>query len=80
MPEIFQKLTTLLAGQEAKAVEAMPDLSSPSTKRETATDTDDRGANASEDEVRHLTPKWTLTAFSECNQSTADGNLLINKT
>ena len=79
----MSRYTHTLTGQEAKAVEAMPDLSVPSKKRETATGTDDRRANSIEDDTKPLTPKWTPkltpTAFSECNQLAADDNLRIEK-
>ena len=55
----LSRYTHTLTGQEAKAVEAMPDLSLPSTKREIATGTDGRRANALEDEAKPLTLKWT---------------------
>ena len=71
----MSRYTHTLTGQEAKAVEAMPDLSLPSKKREIATGTDGRGANALENEVKELTPKCTPTAYSDCNQSSVVGNL-----
>ncbi len=80
----LSRYTHTLTGQEAKAVEAMPDLSLPSTKREIATGTDGRRANALENEAKPLTPKWTPkltpTAYSECNQSAAIGNLPTGQT
>jgi hypothetical protein len=60
----MSRCTHTLTGREAKAVEAMPDLFLPSTKRETTTGTDDREADASEDEATQRIPKWAPTAFS----------------
>ena len=80
----MSRYTHTLTGQEAKAVEAMPDLSLSSTKREIATGTDGRRANALEDEAKPLTLKWTPkltpTVFSECNKSAAIGNLPTGQT
>ncbi|MHC4464116.1 MAG: tyrosine-type recombinase/integrase [Planctomycetota bacterium] len=80
----MSRYTHTLTGQEAKAVEAMPDLSVPSTKREIATGTDGREVNAPDDGTESLTPRWTPkltpTAFSESNQSAAVGNLPTGQT
>ncbi len=61
-----------LRGQEAEAVKKMPDLSLSSTERQIATGTDGRGADCSKKSAPKLTPKSTPTAYSECNQLTAD--------
>ena len=61
-----------LTGQEAAAVEALPDLSLPSRQQQMATGTDDRQVNAVDDYTMELPPKWTPqltpTAYSECDE------------
>ncbi len=59
-----------LTGQEAAAVEALPDLSLPSGQQQRATGTDDRYVNTGEDCAEKLTskltPQLTPTAYPEC--------------
>ena len=58
-----------LTGQEAAAVEAMPDLSLPSKQQKViATGTDGKAADVAESSSKKLTPKLTPTAYSECNE------------
>ena len=74
----LSRYTHTLTGQEAKAVEAMPDLSAPSirTQKAVATGTDgggrDSGLNSSKKLTPKLTPFLTPTPYSECNQLSAD--------
>ncbi|MHC4680835.1 MAG: tyrosine-type recombinase/integrase, partial [Planctomycetota bacterium] len=74
----MSRYTHTLAGQEAKAVAGLPDLSLPSSEKQIATGTDDKSAEVVRDGSKKWTPKWTPeltpTAFSECNQSAAVGN------
>jgi len=78
----MSRYTHTLTGQEAKAVEAMPDLSAPSSNQEIATGTDGRGGNFSRDETKR-TPKWTPkrtpTAFSDDPLSSSVGNVSDSK-
>ena len=73
-----------LTGQEAKAVEAMPDLSLPSSEKQIATGTDDKCVAVAKNGLAKLTPKLTPqltpTAYSECDYSAAVGNILSEKT
>ena len=73
----MSRYTHTLAGQEAKAVAGLPDLSLPSSGKQAATGTDDRCAAAVQDSPKRLTPKLTPqltpTAYSECNQLAAFG-------
>ena len=73
-----------LTGQEAKAVEAMPDLSLPSSKKQIATGTDDKcvavAKNGPATLIPKLTPQLTPTAYPECDHSAAVGNMLSEKT
>ena len=58
-----------LTGQEAAAVEAMPDLSLPSKQQKViATGTDGKAADTAESSSKELTPKLTPTAYSKCNE------------
>ena len=74
----MSRYTHTLTGQEAKAVEAMPDLSLPSSGKQAATGTEDKFvAGVAQDGSNKWTPKWTPestpTAFSDCDQSSAVG-------
>jgi len=73
----LSRYTHTLTGQEAKAVEAMPDLSTPSirTQKAISTGTDGRGVGSGLNSSKKLTPKLTPTAYSECNQLTTDDSL-----
>ena len=75
----MSRYTHTLTGQEAKAVEAMPDLSLPSSGKQAATGTDDRCAAVAQNGPKRLTPKLTPTAYSECNWSSAVGNVLAGQ-
>jgi integrase len=72
----LSRYTHTLTGQEAKAVEAMPDLSLPSSEKKTATGTDDKcvavAQNGPAELTPKLTPKSTPTAYPECNQMAPD--------
>ena len=63
-----------LAGQEAKAVADLPDLSLPSSERQAATGTDDRSAGVAKSGSGELTPYLTPTAFPESNKSAMFGS------
>ena len=69
-----------LTGQEAAAVEAIPDLSLPSREEQkvAATGTHGRGEdavqNSPEKLTPQLTPQLTPTAYSGCNRSAPNGN------
>ena len=80
----LSRFTHTLTGQEAKAVEAMPDLSLPSSKKQIATGTDDKcvavAKNGPETLIPKLTPQLTPTAYPECDHSAAVGNMLSEKT
>jgi hypothetical protein len=80
----LSRYTHTLTGQEAKAVESMPDLSLPSSGKQAATGTDDRRAavaqNGPKRLIPKLTPQLTPTAYSDCDQSAAVGNMLSKKT
>ena len=79
----MSRYTHTLMGQEAKAIEAMPDLSVPCSGKQAATGTDGGHAAVAQDSSKRLTPKLTpqLTpaAYSECNRSSAVGNLLAGQ-
>jgi hypothetical protein len=69
-----------LTGQEAKAVEAMPDLSLPSSEKQIATGTDDKCVAVAKTGLAKLTPQLTPTAYPECDHSASVGNMLSEKT
>lgn len=69
-----------LTGQEAKAVEAMPDLSLPSREKQIATGTDDMCVAVSKNGLAKLTPQLTPTAYAEYDYSAAVGNMPSEKT
>jgi len=70
----MSRYTHTLLGQEAKAVESLPDLSLPSGRSEkvAATGTDGKPSEEAKDAVEELTPQLTPTAYSECNQLATD--------
>jgi integrase len=78
----LSRYTHTLTGQEAKAVEAMPDLSLPSRKRQkvVATGTDGKSVDTVQSGLKKLTPQLTPTAYPECDQPAAVGNMLFEKT
>jgi len=77
----MSRYTHTLTGQEAKAIENLPDLSlpRPESQQIKATGTDDRTADAITNTARkltpQLTPKSTPTAFSACDRRATAGNI-----
>ena len=67
----MSRYTHTLAGQEAKAVAGLPDLSLPSSEKQVATGTDDKSVGmakfGSKKWTPKRTPKLTPTAFPDCN-------------
>jgi len=61
-----------LTGQEAAAVDALPDLSLPSSEKQIATGTDGKSADEGRGSLKKWTPKWTPeltpTAYSEYDE------------
>lgn len=76
----LSRYTHTLTGQEAKAVEAMPDLSLPSSGKQAATGTDDRCPAVAQNGPKELTPQLTPTAYPECDHSASVGNMRSDKT
>ncbi len=78
----LSRYTHTLTGQEAKAVEAMPDLSLPSSKQQkiVATGTDGKSVDTIQGSQKKLTPQLTPTTYSEYDRSTAIGNMRFGKT
>jgi hypothetical protein len=76
----LSRYTHTLTGQEAKAVEAMADLSLPSSKKQIATGTDDKCVAVAKTGLAKLTPQLTPTAYPECDHSASVGNMLSEKT
>lgn len=52
----MSRYTHTLAGQEAKAVAGLPDLSLPSSEKQVATGTDDKSAEVAKDGLKRWTP------------------------
>ena len=69
----MSRYTHIIAGQESEAVARLPDLSSRSSQQQAATGTDNMSVDAAENGSKKLTPKSTLTAYPECNQSSTLG-------
>ncbi len=78
----MSRYTHTLAGQEAKAVAGLPDLSLPTREKQVATGTDDKPIEAiqtgSKKWTPKLTPELTPTAFSECTRPATVGNQAKN--
>jgi len=73
----LSRYTHTLTGQEAKAIESLPDLSAPIDQQQVATGTDNRVVDTRktrpEKLTPQLTPKSTPTAFSDRNRLSVDG-------
>jgi len=74
----MSRYTHTRAGQEAKAVADLPDLSLPSSQKQIATGTDGKsiegGQNGSDKWTPKWTPKLTPTAFPDCNNLATAGS------
>ena len=66
----MSRYTHTLTGQEAKAIENLPDLSLPSSTSQGAVAT---GTEGSEELTPQLTPQSTLTAFPACARLAENG-------
>jgi integrase len=71
----MSRYTHTLTGQESEAVSKLPDLSLPSSQSQMATGTDNQSIsavqNVPEKLTPQLTPKSTLSVYSECNRPAA---------
>jgi len=64
----MSRYTHALTGQEAQAVEAMPDLSTSGSKQELATGTDNVPVNCNQNDSKKSTPKSTPTTYLKSNK------------
>ena len=73
----MSRYTHTLTGQEAEAIESLPDLSSSGQEQQRATGTDGKGLSE-KNEPRELTPQLTPTTYPESNHSSATVTLAPN--
>ena len=69
----MSRYTHTLAGQEAKAVADLPDLSLPADQKQAATGTDDQPANPSETVYQPVYKKLAKNAYSDGRRLSSDG-------